>query len=50
MNDSSTLTEMEARCRIADRVAHAAAPRLPAEPTRHRLARRLRRMADRIDN
>jgi hypothetical protein len=50
MNDTHALIETEARQRIAERVAHAAQPRVPAVPHRHRLAQRLRRFADRIDS
>ena len=50
MNDAHVLIEDEARRRINERVSRAAAPRLPRDPSRHRLARRLRSLADRIDN
>lgn len=50
MNDSHPLIEAEARQQIADRIARAAAPHLASVPPRHRLAQRLRRFADRIDN
>jgi len=49
MNPSYHPVEAQARQLIAERVAHASTPRVPAEPQRHRLARRLRRLADRID-
>jgi hypothetical protein len=49
MNGTNELIEIQARHLIAERLAHASAPRLPAEPHRHRFARRLRRLADRID-
>ena len=42
--------ESTARHQIRERVSRASAPRVPAVPTRHRVARRLRRIADRIDN
>ena len=41
--------ESTARHQIRERVTRASEPRLPAVPTRHRLAARLRRIADRID-
>jgi hypothetical protein len=50
MNTSCDPVETQARQIIAERVARAARPHLPAEPHRHRLARRLRRLADRIDS
>ena len=50
MNDAHVLIEDEARQRIIERVSRAATPRLPRDPSRHRLARRLRSLADRIDN
>ena len=46
----STLIETQARHQIAERVARASSPHVPAEPRRHRLAQGLRRFADRIDN
>ncbi len=50
MNDTHALIETEARHQIAERVARAAQPRVPAVPHRHRLAQRLHRFADRIDS
>ncbi|HEV7876276.1 MAG TPA: hypothetical protein VGP00_06350 [Nocardioides sp.] len=50
MNDTHALIETEARQRINERVSRAAAPRLPRDPSRHRLAQRLRSFADRIEN
>ena len=47
MND--TLIESQARHQIAERVARASAPRMAAEPRRHRLAQGLRRFADKLD-
>ena len=41
--------ESTARHQIRERVSRASAPRVPAVPTRHRMASRLRRIADRID-
>ncbi len=38
------------RQQLAERVARATAPKLPATAPRHLLAERLRRFADRIDN
>ena len=48
MNES--LIETAARQQIAERVSRAARPRVPRPPHRHRVAQRLRRVADRIDN
>jgi hypothetical protein len=42
--------ESEARHQIHERVTRAAEPRIPQVAQRHRLAERLRRIADRIDN
>ncbi len=50
MNVSHPLIETEARQQIAERIARASAPRVPSVPPRHRVAQRLRRFADRIDN
>ena len=50
MHNSFDPIETQARQQIRERVARASGPQLPAEPHRHRLARRLRRLADRIDN
>jgi hypothetical protein len=50
MNESLTLIETQARHQIAERVARASAPRIAAEPRRHRLANGLRRFADKIDS
>lgn len=41
--------ESTARHQIRERVTRASEPRLPHVPTRHRVADRLRRIADRID-
>lgn len=53
MNDLHPMIETEARHRIAERVARAAQPRLPSEPRhregRNRIARGLRRVADRLE-
>jgi hypothetical protein len=38
------------RQQLAERIARATAPKMPAPAHRHRLAQRLRRFADRIDN
>ena len=46
---SSTLTELQARHQIQERVARASSPRLPARSRRHQLADRLRKVADRLD-
>jgi hypothetical protein len=45
-----TVIEMQARHQIQERVARASAPRMPATSRRHRVAERLRRVADRVDN
>jgi len=50
MHDTSALVETQARTQIQERVTRAARPQVPAVPHRHRLADRLRRLADRIDN
>ena len=50
MNESLTLIESQARHQIAERVARASAPKIPAAPRRHRLAQGLRRFADRVDS
>ena len=50
MNETHYLIETEARHQIAERVARASAPHLPPVAPRHRVAQRLRRFADRIDN
>ncbi|GAB3775854.1 DNA integrity scanning protein DisA with diadenylate cyclase activity [Nocardioides ginsengisegetis] len=50
MNDTHLLIETEARHQIAERVARAAGPRVPSVAPRHKVAQRLRRFADRIDN
>ena len=42
--------EAQARHQIRERVNHAAEPRIHQGPSRHRLAERLRRIADRIDH
>lgn len=47
---SNTLIEMQARHQIDERVARASSPRMPATTRRHRVAERLRRVADRVDN
>ena len=45
----NTPIEIQARHQIAERIARASAPRMPANPPRHRMAERLRRFADRLD-
>jgi len=45
----STLIEMQARHQIQERVARASAPRVPMASRRHRMAERLRKVADRVD-
>ena len=46
----STMIENQARHQIAERVARASAPTMPAAPRRHRLAQGLRRFADKLDS
>ncbi|MBJ7359963.1 hypothetical protein [Nocardioides sp.] len=48
--DSTTMIEAQARHQIAERVARASSPTVPASPRRHRLAQGLRRFADKIDS
>jgi hypothetical protein len=38
------------RQQLAERIARASSPRMPATTHRHLLALRLRRLADRVDN
>jgi hypothetical protein len=38
------------RQQLAERIARASAPKMPASAHRHLLAQRLRRLADRVDN
>ena len=45
----STMIEAQARHQIAERVARASSPKIPASPRRHRLAQGLRRFADRLE-
>jgi hypothetical protein len=45
----TTLIEMQARHQIQERVARASAPRVPMCSRRHRMAERLRKVADRVD-
>jgi hypothetical protein len=47
---SNTLIEMQARHQIHERLAQAATPRMPLTSRRHRVAERLRKVADRVDN
>ncbi len=46
----STMIEMQARHQIQERVARASAPRIAQSTRRHRVAERLRKVADRIDS
>lgn len=46
---SERLTEIAARHQIQERLARASAPHVRQQPSRHRLATRLRRIADRLD-
>ena len=48
-----TPTALDAQVRrqeLAERIARAQTPRIPATTHRHLLAQRLRRIADRVDN
>jgi hypothetical protein len=47
---SNTLIELQARHQIHERLAQAAAPRMPHRSRRHRMAEQLRRVADRVDS
>jgi hypothetical protein len=47
---SNTLIEMQARHQIQERGARASAPRMPLTTRRHRVAERLRKVADRVDS
>lgn len=47
--DNLTLEVEANRQQLAERLARARTPRLPARPPRHVLAQRLRRIADRLD-
>ena len=46
----STVIEMQARHQIQERLARASAPRMPQATRRHRVAERLRKVADRVDS
>jgi hypothetical protein len=51
MEFSSTVLDAEAnRQQLAERIARAQTPKIPASAHRHLLAQRLRRIADRVDN
>ena len=45
----STMIEMQARHQIQERVARASTPKIPMASRRHRVAERLRKVADRVD-
>jgi hypothetical protein len=47
---SNTLIELQARHQIQERLARASAPRMPLTTRRHRVAERLRKVADRVDS
>ena len=50
MNYTSMMLEAEInRQQLAERIARASSPKIPATAHRHLLAQRLRRIADRID-
>ncbi|MGD9960066.1 hypothetical protein [Nocardioides sp.] len=44
------MSDIEARQRMADRLRRAREPHLPPVPRRHRLAARLRRIAQQLEN
>jgi hypothetical protein len=46
----TTLIEMQARQQIQERLTRASAPRMPMSSRRHRMAERLRKVADRVDS
>lgn len=51
MEFSSAVLDAEAhRQQLAERIARAQTPKIPASAHRHLLAQRLRRIADRVDN
>ena len=51
MEFSSTVLDAEVnRQELAERIARAQTPKIPATAHRHLLAQRLRRIADRVDN
>ena len=51
MEFSSTVVDAEVnRQQLAERIARAQTPKIPANAHRHLLAQRLRRVADRVDN
>lgn len=51
MEFTSTVLDAEAnRQQLAERIARARTPKIPATAHRHLLAQRLRRIADRVDN
>jgi len=51
MEYTSIVLDAEAnRQQLAERIARASTPKLPASAHRHLLAQRLHRVADRIDN
>ncbi len=47
---NETLIETQARHQINERLARASAPKMPNTSRRHRMAERLRRFADRVDD
>jgi len=47
---TNPLIEQQARHQIDERVARASAPRMPLTSRRHRVAERLRKVADRVDS
>lgn len=50
MNPQHHPVEAAARQQIAERIARASQPRVAVVPRRHRLAERLRRVADRLES
>jgi len=47
---SNALIETQARHQIQERLARASAPKMPVTTRRHRMAERLRTVADRVDS
>ena len=51
MENASPVIEAQVnRSELAERIAHARTPKIPATAHRHLLAQGLRRFADRVDN
>jgi hypothetical protein len=50
MSSTPQITRELARHQMSERIAQASSPRVASTPPRHRVAERLRRVADRIDS